>query len=103
MQIEVRPPRGDASENRLERFSPLLGILEEPNKGGFIAENAQRMKPYTTPTRKTPYRSGACTTELRTSKVLIRLSKPGILLKNPGRLTPVPAMRERKEAWKNRQ
>jgi hypothetical protein len=48
MQIEVRLPRSDASENR--------------------------------------YRSGACTTELRTSKGLIRLSKPGILLENPGEL-----------------
>ena len=58
MQIEVRLPRSDASENR--------------------------------------YRYGACTTELRTSKGLIRLSKPGILLEKPGRITPVPAMRERK-------
>jgi hypothetical protein len=32
--------------------------------------------------------------------VLIRLSKPGILLEKPERLTPVPAMREQKMAWK---
>jgi len=29
--------------------------------------------------------------------VLIRLSKPGILLEKPERLTPVPAMREQKD------